>query len=187
MSIRIPRILIISSMIRHRRISRLTAAAAIAILCTACGSELDDTRIPAFSVQINLSNPGLWNVYGVHGYGDFNYFIRDERRPANFAYTETTFTGFGGVLLIMGMNPFEAGVVEPLAYDLACPVECKATIRVAIDTGTLEAVCPVCESRYDVTMGGGAPTAGPALTGQVKYGLQRYHALLQNGGYVIAR
>lgn len=157
------------------------------LMLTACGSELDDMRIPAFNVQLNLANPGLWNVYGVHGYGQYAYFIKQTREPANFSYTETTYTGFGGLLIIMGMNPFDAGNVMPLVYDLACPVECNANIRVAIDAGNLEAVCPVCGSHYDVTMGGGAPTAGPALTGQTKYGLQRYNAWPQNGGYMITR
>lgn len=159
----------------------------VALMLCCCDSPLEKNRIPAFNVQINLGNPGMWNVYGVHGYGQAQYFIRQTGSPAGFPYTETTYTGFGGVLLIQGMNPFEAGEVTALAYDLACPVECQESIRVAVDPETLEAVCPVCGSHYDVTMGGGAPLSGPALTGQVKYGLQAYKAWPQGGGFVITR
>ena len=163
----------------------ITAGAGATALC-ACNT-LDDNRIPAYKVQIALNNAGLWNVYGVAAYGQHRDFIRATGTPANFHFTETTYTGYGGVLLIMGMDPFDAGAVVPLAYDLSCPVECKPSIRVYIDDDTLDAICPVCGSHYDVTMAGGSPTAGPALTGDVKYGLQRYRAVPQNGGYVIAR
>ena len=169
------------------RILHRLLPALLTLLCLAgCDNEIDDTRIPAFNVQINLANTGLWNVYGVHGYGDYTYFIRETNSPANFPFTQTTYTGFGGVLLREGMNPFEAGVVEPLAYDLACPVECNAQIRVQIDE-QLNAKCPVCGSVYDVTMAAGAPISGPALTGSVKYALERYRAIAQNGGYMIVR
>lgn len=174
-------------MLNLRKVFRPLLLLLLAAGWQGCDNGIDDTRIPAFSVQINLANTGLWNVYGVHGYGDYKEFIRETRTPANFPFTETTYTGFGGVLLIEGMNPFEAGVVEPLAYDLACPVECNAQIRVGIDPESLNAVCPVCGSVYDVTMAGGAPISGPALTGSVKYALQRYRAIPQNGGYMIAR
>ena len=162
-------------------------AAALAGVCVSGCDSLDDNRIPALNVQKLLNNPGLWNTYGVSGYGEYREFIRQTGTPSNFFFSETTYTGFGGVLLFMGMDPFSAGDVVPLAYDLACPVECRENIRVVIDAATLEAVCPVCGSHYDVAMGGGAPIAGPALTGSVRYGLQRYKANPSGGGYVITR
>lgn len=172
--------------IRRHILAAIAAVVALAAACGGCDS-VDSERIPAFRVQVALNSPGLWNVYGVGGYGEHREFILATRTPANFPFTETTFTGYGGVLLIMGMDPFGEGEVLPLAYDLACPVECKPEIRVAVDDNTLEAVCPVCQSHYDVTMAGGAPISGPAATGDVKYGLQRYRCLPSNGGYVIAR
>lgn len=160
-------------------------------LLGACDS-VDEDRIPALPVQIALNNPGLWVTYGVNAYGQHRRFVRETGEPANFPFTQTTYTGFGGILLIMGMDPFGAGAMMPLAYDLSCPVECEPNIRVAVDPATLEAVCPVCHSHYDVTVAGGAPTAGPALTGDVKYGLQRYRCIpadAQNPayGYTIIR
>lgn len=149
---------------------------------------IDNTRIPALAVNIRLDNIGLWNTYGVAGFGQYRYFIKENREPSNFPYTETTYTGYGGVLLIGGMDPFTAETNVPLAYDMACPVECKQNIRIFIDESTLEAVCPQCMSRYDVITAGGAPVDGPALTGAVKYRLQPYKCLLSvNGGYTIVR
>lgn len=166
----------------------LSFSTAIICLLTlmACDS-LETNRIPAYRVQINLANPGMWQKYGVSGYGESRNFIRETRTPSDFQFLETTYTGFGGVMIVMGMNPFGSGEVIPLAYDLACPVECKQNIRVAIDSETLDAVCPVCHSHYDVTMAGGAPLSGPALDGSVKYRLQPYNCYPSNGGYMIAR
>lgn len=160
--------------------------AAVCMTLVSCDS-IDEDRVPAMPVQIALNNPGLWATYGVAGYGQTRNFIREDRVPANFPYTETTYTGYGGVLLIMGMDPYSAGDVVPLAYDLSCPVECLPTVRVAVDPASLEAVCPSCHSHYDVTLAGGAPVSGPALTGVTKYALQRYRAYPQGGGYMIAR
>ena len=137
-------------------------------------------------VNINLSDPGLWNTYGVAGFGLCRYFIPRLGQPAGFSYTVSTATGFGGVLLIMGMNPFSAETNVPLAYDLACPVEMSPNVRVEVTGDLYEAVCPECGSHYDVTLSGGAPLSGPAATGSRKYGLRRYQCLpTMNGGYII--
>ena len=160
----------------------------MALTLSGCES-VDDTRIPAVPVYINLSDPGLWNSYGTPGFGIYNYFILQEgvpREPAGFNYIHNSATGFGGVLLIGGVNPFEGNVSAPMAYDLSCPVEKSPTIRVRIDPETLEAVCPVCLSHYDVTMGAGAPTEGPAAQGEHKYGLRRYYCHPTSlNGYII--
>lgn len=160
----------------------------LSLIATGCHT-VDDSRIPALPVYIDLSNMGLWSAYGVNGFGDFDYFVFQSGspfEPSGFPYTARSATGFGGVLLIEGMDPFSQETGTPLAYDLSCPVERSQNIRVAIDPSTFEAVCPVCDSHYNVTTGAGAPTAGPALTGKYKYGLRRYyshHTVL--GGYII--
>lgn len=158
------------------------------ILIMASCNEVDDKRIPALAVNINLTDIGMWNTYGVSGFGISNNFILtgNMRVPAGFPYSVQSATGFGGVMLIGGMDPFTNDTNIPLAYDLSCPVECKADIRVVIDSETLEAVCPVCGSHYDVTMAGGSPVSGPAITGKYKYGLRRYNCLASpSGGYLI--
>lgn len=172
---------------KRLRISGRLALLSLILLTLAACDTVDDSRIPSMPVNINLSDPGMWNTYGVAGFGDFNYFVfqpDSPREPSGFPYNDMSATGFGGVLLIEGMDPFMLETSMPLAYDLSCPVEKSRTIRVVIDPRTYEAVCPVCDSHYDVTMGAGAPTAGPAVA--YKYGLRRYYCHRTNtNGYLI--
>lgn len=154
---------------------------------SAC-NQVDDDRIPSLPVYINLADAGLWNSYGVSGVGISRNFINSQGviSPAGFPFTANTYLGFGGVLLIGGVDPFTSEPNVPLAYDLSCPVECSPTVRVAIDPDNLEAVCPVCGSRFDVVMAGGSPVGGPALTGEYKYALRRYVCDPgQGGGFII--
>lgn len=179
--------------LRRSRFRRFITGAAAAFLLTVIGlaaagcETVNDERIPAYPVYINISNQGLWNSFGVTGFGEARYFVLQEgspREPAGFSYVSTSATGFGGVLLVGGMDPFTMQTGVPLAYDMACPVERAQNVRVRIDPKTFEAVCPVCDSHYDVTMAAGAPTAGDALV--MKYGLRRYYChptTLQ--GYII--
>lgn len=156
-----------------------------AILCivlSSCDKEVNDERIPPVSVNIELNNQGLWDTYGVHGYGQYRIFIKVDKIPADFPYTAMSYTGFGGVLLISGYANGDYN--SPLAYDLACPVEAKQTTRVGIDSDTFEAVCPVCGSHYDVCEGEGRPVSGRAL--ELNYGMQRYRVVASSlGGYTI--
>lgn len=163
-------------------------SAIIAVLALTACRGVDNQRIPAMPVNISLSDAGVWNIYGVSGFGINRNFIltKGMRVPAGFPYNEASATGFGGVLLIGGMDPFAVTVESPMAYDLACPVERNPDIRVVIDNDTYIAVCPECHSTYDVTMGGGAPLSGPAATGKYKYGLKQYNCVYSgNGGYYI--
>lgn len=165
----------------------IAPALTAALLASACHS-VDDDRIPAYAVSINLGDAALWNTYGVAGYGMSRRFILSPslREPAGFPYSGQSATGFGGVLLINGMDPFTATTDTPLAYDLSCPVEVKPSVRVEIEGERYEAVCPVCGSHYDVTMGGGSPLSGPAATDKYKVGLRRYRCLpTGSGGYLI--
>lgn len=162
-------------------------AAMLCLTLTAC-HEVDDDRIPQMPVSVNLSDPGIWNTYGVSGFGVFRNFIMGENpaQPSGFPYTADSRTGFGGVLLIGGMDPYTAQTSAILAYDLSCPVERQPDIRVYIDGETFVAVCPQCGSHYDVTMAGGAPVSGPAASKKRNYGLKRYQCLgTQYGGYII--
>ena len=155
------------------------------MLVTAC-TTIDDNRIPSLPVNINLSTGDLWVTYGVAGYGDWTQFILQLHEPKNFPFTDRTATGYGGVLLVSGVNPYTLDAGTPLAYDLSCPVECKPDIRVEMlpDGLTWIAVCPVCGSRYDVLELGGSPVYGTAKTR--KLGLRRYECRETGyGGYLI--
>lgn len=61
---------------------------------------MDNKRLPAVPVQIVFSDPGGWITYGVSGAMQSRRFIRALKIPADFPYTSTTFTGYGGVLLV---------------------------------------------------------------------------------------
>ncbi|MDE5813350.1 MAG: hypothetical protein K2H72_03600 [Muribaculaceae bacterium] len=151
-------------------------------------SQVDDDRIPSLPVFIDLKGAGMWNTYGVSGVGIYRNFINWQGvvSPSDFPFNSNTYVGFGGVLLIGGVDPFTADPNVPLAYDLSCPVERSQTVRVVIDSDNLEAVCPVCGSHYNVITAGGAPVGGPALTGKYKYGLRRYVCQPESGGgYIV--
>lgn len=155
------------------------------ILLTGCNT-IDSDRIPNYAVNINLTPQASWQTYGVTYFGQYKRFVRELREPSNFPWLERTMTGFGGVLLVCGIDAFTNEANVPLAYDLACPVERKPDVRVNVEGELYEAVCPVCGSHYDVTMGGGGPLSGPAAEGKYKYALRRYQCLPGiDGGYLI--
>lgn len=170
----------------RRELLRVAALAVAATAAVSCNT-VDDSRLPAMPVNINLSTPALWNTYGVHGYGDSRRFIAALREPRDFAFTAQTATGYGGILLVCGFNPFTLDAGVPMAYDLACPVECRPEVRVQMqrdDEAVPFAVCPECGSRYDVVERGGSPTEGEALSR--KLGLTRYECRMTTyGGYLI--
>lgn len=164
-------------------------AALTAVLALASCNTIDSDRIPSYSVAINLSPLATWHTYGVAAFGEYRYFIRGSQ-PSGFPWTERTYTGFGGVLLICGIDPFTNDAGVPIAYDMSCPVECRADIRVAMsnepDSPFPLAVCPVCKSRFDVIEGGGRPVSGRALDDH--YGLRIYQCITPGngtGGYLI--
>ena len=140
---------------------------------SACDS-VDDDRIPVMPVQITFNTIAEWNIYGVGGAMDYRRFIRDERIPANYPYTAMTYTGFGGVLLTCDV------LGNPMAFDLACPVERKQSVRVQINRDEYVAECPVCHSTYDVFSRPGTPLSGPAANDG--YALRRYRVGPSQGG-----
>lgn len=184
---------------RNRTLRRITFAGAgivsvlavLASLCITSCNTVDSDRIPAYAVNISLTPVSVWQTYGVTSFGDTRRFVRELHEPSNFAWLERTRTGFGGVLLVCGMDPFTTESNVPIAYDLACPVECKSNVRVAMVTVEEYpfpvAQCPECKSRYDVIEGGGRPLSGKALTSN--YGLRIYGCMpvdpTKGGGYLV--
>lgn len=152
--------------------------AAALLLTLACGCDhIDSKAVPNFTVRIDLGSNALWNVYGVNGMGEYRIFNREKGIPKNFPYNVNTFTGYGGILLMMGMD-------GPMAYDLSCPVELSQEITVSIDAENLDAVCPRCKSHYNVFSGDGGPLSGVAINNKV--GMRQYRVTPGNGGYFIS-
>ncbi|GEM_PF-35568 len=168
----------------------LPVLAVILPLALASCNTIDSNRIPNYGVNINLTPLAAWQTYGVSYYGESRRFIRELREPSNFPWLERTMTGYGGILLVNGMDPFTTEANVPLAYDLACPVECRSDIRVAMVDAENHplpvAECPVCKSQYDVIEGGGRPISGPARDDS--YGLRMYMCIPpanNMGGYLV--
>lgn len=149
----------------------LTVAAALSL--SGCHT-MDDDRIPVLPVNIAFTNTHMWTSYGVPAAMDYREFIREKQKPAGFFYTASTYTGFGGVLLVA------TTLGEPAAFDLACPVECKTSVRVAIDADTHLAKCPVCGSTYNVFSLNGYPVSGEAA--EKHYVLRPYRVRYDTGG-----
>ena len=165
-----------------KRFSHILTIAAGIIMLAAC-NKVDNHVVPNFMVRINLGTYALWTTYGVNGVGEYMIFNREKQLPKNFAYTANTYTGYGGVLLIKGLD-VSTSTYEPLAYDLACPVEYRADVVLSIDPDNFEAFCPKCNSRYNVLTGSGGPVKGTALAQKV--GLRTYKVYAStNGGYII--
>ena len=145
-------------------------AIATTLTLTACHTA-DDNRIPPAPVRIEFPTVGTWQTYGVTAALSTRQFIKSQRKPADFPYTDASATGFAGVILAGAFTG------EPLAYDLACPVEMKQNIRIAIDTNTNTAICHTCGSTYDIFRTG-TPLSGPAA--DKGYALTRYRVTYGN-------
>lgn len=81
-------------------------------------------------------------------------------------------TGFGGVLVYHGLS--SDGSDAYYAFDAACPYESNSNTRVEVDADGVYAVCPKCESRFELLNGFGNPVSGPA-----EYNLKAYLVSLE--------
>lgn len=126
---------------------------------------IDNHRLPVTYVNVAFQSVGVWDIYGVTGAGQHRNFIMSEKKPTGFPYTAMSATGLGGIMLCTTY------LGTPVAYDLACPVECRASIRVYINEDNV-AECPSCHSQYDVFEKYGYPIAGRAA--QEGWGLEVY-------------
>lgn len=140
--------------------------------------KVDNNALPGYTVRLNLGDYARWSTYGVAGAGQYRVFNREKQIPSNFPYDVNTYTGYGGLLLMMGID------MVPMAYDMACPIEARPTTVISIDDSNFEAVCPDCKSRFNVLTGDGGPISGMALNH--KKGLTKYRVYSsQYGGYIV--
>ena len=164
-----------------KRLLNILLSMAVLMPLAGCDS-LDDDRVMG-TCRSDLSMIGTWSIYGVNSVGDYKYFVKETRIPSNFAYTATTYTGNGGVLLI-GTTGTGTGGIVPAAYEMACPYCRKHSTLITMDASTLAAYCPVCWSRFNVVLGSGQPISGAAYN--KRYSLHRYRCTPSaNGGYLI--
>lgn len=147
----------------------VVAGTVLSLAITACDS-FDDHRLPPVNVNLVFTTQAQWDTYGVFGATAWQRYIKgtkaSERVPSDFPYTVSMATGFGGILIVADVY----GTL--MAYDLSCPYECKADIRIEVDKKENVARCPECGSTYDIFAGYGSPLSGPAATH--RYSLERY-------------
>lgn len=138
---------------------------------------LRDEQIESSPVYLTFSQ-AEWMKFGVISIGTNRYFNKSQSLPANFTYKENFATGFGGILLVGGVGG------EPYAYDASCPNEGDASVVISIDRNSFEAVCPKCNSHFDVINGTGVSVSGPAS--EKHYVLKQYKSIKNaDGGYTI--
>lgn len=151
----------------------------VAMMVSAMGCEFAEyDRLPAAPVRIEFGNAAVWGVFGVTAYPDHCEYIKEEHLPRGFTYVANSYTGYGGVMLVC--DP----VNRVHAYDLACPVERTANIRIDFDNIDLVLRCNTCGSTYDVSTG--APMSGRAYDNG--YYLQPYMVSFSPmGGVLVTR
>jgi nitrite reductase/ring-hydroxylating ferredoxin subunit len=79
-------------------------------------------------------------------------------------------TGFGGVLVYHGIS--DNGMGAYYAFDAACPHEAKRTVTVEVDVDRIYAVCPKCQSKYELLNGIGNRISGPSQEQLKSYQVQ---------------
>ncbi len=124
------------------------------LLCSAIGlsscDEIVDSRIPPARVSLNANINHYRELQGLKI--DGGYATLTQKLNAS------TYIGYGGLLICRS----KYGDNNVYAYDLACPVENKPTVRLNFKDGLI-AVCPECHSEFDsVIFGSPQPTKGVA-------------------------
>lgn len=89
-------------------------------------------------------------------------------------YAAGTLLGFGGILIFRDYDN------KLHAADLACPVE--ADEGVTVEVNMPYAICPKCNSKYDLTFGFCTPVSGPS-----KFNLKMYQSVFEAGDYIQVR
>lgn len=142
-------------------------------------SDVNDERIPYVSVRIEVSsaqrtNPAWWPAAPAESV----QFLTPDY-PSGFPYTISSYTGYGGVMVVCG---YDYGYY---AYDMACPVEREANVRIYVDEN-MDGRCKVCGSTYDLFWGSGAPKTGEAST--QGYALRKYNIsyISSNDSYIVS-
>ncbi|MEG2163679.1 MAG: hypothetical protein RRY55_04230 [Bacteroidales bacterium] len=148
------------------------------LISTVSCSKVNEDRIPLATVRIEISKAQqAKRDWWVTAPAEHVEFIKPSY-PIGFSYTISSYTGYGGVMLVYGYDDVR------YAFDLTCPVEREASVKIYIDAN-YDACCRRCGSTFDVFWGSGAPKTGEAADRQ--YALRKYYVsyVAGNGSYMI--
>ncbi|GHV04040.1 hypothetical protein FACS189416_1550 [Bacteroidia bacterium] len=119
-------------------------------------------------------------------YLELDLTFEDKDLVAGMAYKAFTaprkaseYIGFGGILVYHGL-PDSRGD-EYFAFDLACPFEASRSVKVEVDEDHIYAICPKCQTTYELVYGIANPVSGTS-----KESLKRY-TLWKSGNNLFVR
>lgn len=87
------------------------------------------------------------------------------------------YTGFGGVLVYHGLDA--SGGDCFYAFDAACPYEASSGVTLSVDEAGIYAICPKCNSRFELLNGIGNPVEGVAA--EARFRLKNYQVERSGG------
>ncbi len=137
---------------------------AFSIGISSCHKE-EEQPIPERNVNIRTPYADFMQLRNAGSHVEYHY---------GEYYAAGTLIGFGGVVVFRDYDN------KLHAADLACPVEVDENITVNVNMPY--AICPQCNTKYDLTFGFGTPVSGPG-----KFPLKMYQSVFEAGDYIQIR
>lgn len=126
------------------------------LFCALSCSKTEHSYFPSYPVYLELDL--TFEDKDLNGVMAYKEYILG--KTSGLGATERT--GLGGILVYHSVDGYHA-------YDLACPNETQASVRVEMDDDAIYAVCPKCGSKYNVYEASGNRVEGPATRGLKQY------------------
>jgi hypothetical protein len=136
-------------------------------LLSSCGSDEPDSSVKEFpSVPVALYfNYTKWLTCGVPNGFSIKIYDKDAQLPDNYPYSNNDATGVGGIAIVNGYSYITA-------YDVACPIECDANVKVSIDEYGI-ATCNKCGSKFNL-LNGDVPVPIEGVAKDKLIGMHKY-------------
>lgn len=126
------------------------------LFCALSCSKTEHSYFPSYPVYLELDL--TFEDKDLNGVMAYKEYILG--KTSGLGATERT--GLGGILVYHSVDGYHA-------YDLACPNETQASVRVEMDDDAIYAICPKCGSKYNVYEASGNRVEGPATRGLKQY------------------